>query len=192
MTLLLSDPNGGELLPGMSRLLRTIGVPVLNMLETRLYDSRRQRVSAAIKVTWGDGRGSIAAGIDASAGELGVEFAGPGGERTGAAREFGVGAERCFCVFRDAGEAHPLVVPMMIDQIGLAQETTCVPQLMEIAAGEHDTLRDQFVRIKAIEALGRMRAHESAELLRTLAEKRDGIAYAEPSGLRAARKTHWR
>jgi len=57
-------------------------------------------------------------------------------------------------------EAHPLVVPMMIDQIGLAQETTCVPQLMEIAAGEHIRLRDQFVRIKAIEALGRMRAHE--------------------------------
>jgi len=73
----------------------------------------------------------------------------------------------------------------MIDQIGLAQETTSVPQLMEIAAGEHDILRDQFVRIKAIEALGRMRAPEAAELLRTLAEKRDGLTYAEPSGLRA-------
>ena len=83
-------------------------------------------------------------------------------------------------------DAHPLVVPMMIDQIGLAQETTCVPQLMELAAGEHEVLRDQFVRIKAIEALGRMRAQEAAELLRTLAQKRDGITYAEPSGLRAA------
>jgi hypothetical protein len=83
-------------------------------------------------------------------------------------------------------DAHSLVVPMMIDQIGLAQETTSVPQLMEIAAGGHEILRDQFVRIKAIEALGRMRAHEAAEMLRTLAEKRDGIAYAEPSGLRAA------
>jgi hypothetical protein len=83
-------------------------------------------------------------------------------------------------------DAHPLVVPMMIDQIGLAQETTSVPQLMEIAAGEHEILRDQFVRIKAIEALGRMRATEAAEMLRTLAEKRDGITYAEPLGLRAA------
>jgi len=75
---------------------------------------------------------------------------------------------------------------MMIDQIGLAQETTSVPQLMEIAAGEHEILRDQFVRIKAIEALGRMRATEAAEMLRTLAEKRDGITYAEPLGLRSA------
>src|SRR6202043_3110644 len=83
-------------------------------------------------------------------------------------------------------DAHPLVVPMMIDQIGLAQENAAVPQLMEIAAGEHDILRDQFVRIKAIEALGRMRAQDAAELLRTLASRRDGIAYAEPAGLRAA------
>jgi hypothetical protein len=57
---------------------------------------------------------------------------------------------------------------------------------MEIAAGEHDILRDLFVRIKAIEALGRMRAQDAAELLRTLASRRDGLAYAEPAGLRAA------
>src|SRR5208337_2610707 len=83
-------------------------------------------------------------------------------------------------------DAHPLVVPMMIDQIGLAQEAAAVPQLMEIAAGEHEILRDQFVRIKAIEALGRMRASEAAELLRMLAEGREGLTYSEPSGLRAA------
>ncbi len=83
-------------------------------------------------------------------------------------------------------DAHPMVVPMMIDQLGLAQETTAVPQLMEIAAGEHESLRDLFVRIKAIEALGRMRASEAAELLRTLSEGREGLTYAEPAGLRAA------
>jgi hypothetical protein len=57
---------------------------------------------------------------------------------------------------------------------------------MEIAAGEHTTLRDQFVRIKAIEALGRLKATESMQLLHLLAERRSGIAFAEPSGLRAA------
>src|SRR5207302_11465660 len=40
--------------------------------------------------------------------------------------------------------------------------------------------------IKAIEALGRMRASEAAELLRKLAENREGLTYAEPAGLRAA------
>src|SRR5207302_9419340 len=50
LTLLLSDPRGFEFLPAMSRLLRAIGVPVLNLLESRLYEARRQRVSAAIKL----------------------------------------------------------------------------------------------------------------------------------------------
>ena len=103
MTLLLSEPNSGEFLPAMSRLLRTIGVPVLNMLETRLYDSRRQRVSAAIKLLGGGRCRPIAARAYAGAGELGVESAGSGGERTGAAGECGVGAERGVCFLGGAG-----------------------------------------------------------------------------------------
>ncbi len=186
MTLLLSEPNSGELLPAMSRLLRTIGVPVLNMLETRLYDSRRQRVSAAIKllgVTDADrllrGLTRALASWEWSLQDLAVsELARPVNAASAQSSAFVFSAL--------LADAHPLVVPMMIDQIGLAQETTSVPQLMEIAAGEHEILRDQFVRIKAIEALGRMRASEAAEMLRTLAEKRDGITYAEPLGLRSA------
>ena len=50
LTLLLTEPRGAEMLAAMARLLRTIGVPVLNLLETRLYEARRQRVSAAIKL----------------------------------------------------------------------------------------------------------------------------------------------
>jgi len=42
------------------------------------------------------------------------------------------------------------------------------PQLMEIAAGEHESLRDQFVRIKASSARTHARP-EAAELLRKLA-----------------------
>jgi len=50
LTILLSEPRSAELLPPMARLLRTIGVPVFNLLESRLYEARRQRVSAAIKL----------------------------------------------------------------------------------------------------------------------------------------------
>jgi PilZ domain len=186
MTLILSEPRSAELLPAMSRLLRTIGVPVLNMLETRLYDSRRQRVAAAIKLLGVADADRLLRGLtralaswEWSLQDLAVsELARPANSASAQSAAFVFSAV--------LADAHPLVVPMMIDQIGLAQETTSVPQLMEIAAGEHEVLRDQFVRIKAIEALGRMRAQESAELLRTLAEKRDGITYVEPSGLRAA------
>ncbi len=186
LTLLLTEPRGFEFLPAMARLVRTIGVPVLNLLETRLYEARRQRVSAAIKILAAADADRLLRGLaralaswEWSLQDLAVsELARPANAASAKSSAFVFSAV--------LADAHPLVVPMMIDHIGLAQETAAVPQLMEIAAGEHDVLRDQFVRIKAIEALGRMCAKDAAELLRNLASRRDGLTYAEPSGLRAA------
>ncbi len=186
MTLLLTEPRGPEMVPAMARLLRTIGVPVLNLLETRLYEARRQRVTAAIKLLAATDPERLLRGVARAMAswewnlqDLAVsELSRPSNSASAVSTAF------VFSAILAA--AHPMVVPMMIDQLGLAQETTAVPQLMEIAAGEHEVLRDQFVRIKAIEALGRMRCSEAAELLRTLAESREGLTYAEPAGLRAA------
>ncbi len=186
LSLLLTEPRGAEFLPAMARLVRTIGVPVLTLLETRLYEARRQRVSAAIKILAAADADRLLRGLaralaswEWSLQDLAIsELARPANAASVQSSAFVFSAV--------LADAHPLVVPMMIDQIGLARETAAVPQLMEIAAGEHEVLRDQFVRIKAIEALGRMRAQDAAELLRTLASRRDGLTYAEPSGLRAA------
>jgi hypothetical protein len=85
--------------------------------------------------------------------------------------------------------AHPLVVPMMLDQIGLAKDKAAVPMLMLIAAGIEERLKDVFVRIKAVEALGRIGAAsgtEAAELLRQILRERRGLTHMEPAGLRAA------
>jgi len=186
LTFLLGEERGGSLLPAMARLIRTIGVPVLTILETRLYDARPQRVSAAIK---------LLAAADPDRLLRGLPRALPSWEwnmQDLAISELSrpeniADAQTAASVFSSVMvNAHPLVVPMMIDQIGLRGESSAIPQLMEIAAGEHTTLRDQFVRIKAIEALGRLRATESMQLLHLLAERRSGIAFAEPSGLRAA------
>jgi len=186
LTLLLTDPRGFESLPAMSRLLRSIGVPVLNLLETRLYEARRQRVSAAIKLLSVADPERLLRGLPRALAswewnlqDLAVsELSRPSNAATSQSAAFVFSAI--------LADAHPLVVPMMIDHIGLAVESTAVHQLMEIAAGEHDILRDQFVRIKAIEAIGRMRATEACEMLRTLSEKREGLSYAEPAGLRSA------
>jgi PilZ domain len=186
LTLLLTDPRGPEMMPAMARLLRTIGVPVLTVLETRLFEARRQRVSAAIRLLAAADPDRLLRGITRALGswewnlqDLAVsELSRPANSPSAQSTAFVFSA-----ILQDA---HPLVVPMMIDQIGIGQETTAVPLLMEIAAGEHETLRDQFVRIKAIEALGRLRAMEAIELLRQLAAKKDGLTYIEPGGLRAA------
>jgi hypothetical protein len=94
--------------------------------------------------------------------------------------------------------AHPLVVPMMLDQIGLASsgETTekAVPALLGIAAGRSERFKDVFVRIKAVEALGRLGARElpaglraeTGVLLRNILRQRNGLTHVEPAGVRAA------
>lgn len=186
LTLLLTDPRGPEMMPAMARLLRTIGVPVLTVIETRLFEARRQRVSAAIRLLAAADPDRLLRGLtramaswewnlqDLAVSELSRPANMPSAQST------------AFVFSAILQDAHPLVVPMMIDQIGIGQETTAAPLLMEIAAGEHDTLRDQFVRIKAIEALGRLRAVEAIELLRQLAMKREGLTYVEAGGLRAA------
>ena len=184
LTNLMGDTRSSELLPPMARLLRTIGVPVLNLLETRLYEARRQRVSAAIKMlAAADPERLLRALPRALASwewnlqDLAVSELSRPVNATSA-------RSAAFIFSALLGEAHPLVVPMMIDHLGLAQEASAVPQLMEIAAGGHALLRDQFVRIKAIEALARMRVTEAAGLFRELCEKREGLTYVEPSGIR--------
>jgi PilZ domain len=186
LTLLLTEPRAVDLLPPMARLLRTIGVPALTLLETRLFEARRQRVSAAIRMLAAADPDRLLRGLtramaswewnlqDLAVSELARPANSPSVQST------------AFVFSAILQDAHPLVVPMMIDQIGIGQEATAVPLLMEIAAGEHETLRDQFVRIKAIEALGRLRALEAVELLKQLAGKREGLTFTEPGGLRAA------
>ncbi len=186
LTQLLAEPRGAELLPAMAKLLRIISVPVLSVLEARLFDARPQRVTSAIRLL-------AAADPDRLLRSLGRAL--PGWEWnmqdlavSELARPANASAAHtaAFVFATMLASAHPLVVPMMIDQIGLAGERAAIPELMQIAAGEHPVLREQFVRIKAIEALGRLRAMEAIQLLHLLAERRSGIAFAEPSGLRAA------
>jgi len=184
MTSLISDSRATEILPAMARLLRTIGVPVLNLLETRLYEARRQRVSAAIKLlAVADPERLLRALPRALASwewnlqDLAVSEISRPANATSA-------RSAAFIFSALLADAHPLVVPMMIDHIGLAQEVSAVPHLMDIAAGTHEQFRDQYVRIKAIEALARMRIAEAATLFRQICEQRDGLAYAEPAGVR--------
>ena len=185
LTALLNDPRGVELVPAMARLLRTIGVPVLNLLETRLYEARKQRVSAAIKLLAAADPERLLRGLPRALAswewnlqDLAVsELSRPANATSARSAAF---------VFATLlTEANALVVPMMIDHIGLTQETSAIPELMQIASGTHELLKDQYVRIKAIEALARMRVSEAIALLLELNQKREGLTYAEPSGLRS-------
>jgi hypothetical protein len=186
LRLLLTSSAGSNALPAMSRLVRAAGEPVLGALETHLLEPRRQRVATSIKLLSAADPGRLIAALprafsswDWSLQDLAV---------TELARQSAPAlrpqiAQAFLALLR---EANLLVTPGMIDHIGLIGDTSAVPRLIEIASGEADRLSDVFVRIKAIEALGRMRAPDAATLLRNLVRNRSGLTYVEPAGLRSA------
>jgi HEAT repeat protein len=184
--LMLTARKGLESLPAMVRLIHATGEPVLGALETRLYEARRQRVAASIHLLAAADPKRLAAALpralaswewslqDLAASELMKWTNPPVVEATAQA------------FLATLGEAHAMVVPCMIDHLGLANETAAVPVLMQIAAGEHLTLRDIFFRIKAIEALGRMHVTEAVPPLLKIVRDRNGLAHDEPAALRSA------
>jgi hypothetical protein len=182
----LAAPAGLDSLPAMARLVTAAGESVLGVLESHLADPRRQRAGTAIKLLAATEPQRLVnslprtlPGWDWNLQDLAVAEL---SSRDAAKKANGIA--RAFTAVLP--EAHPLVAPMMLDEIGLAGESNAVPLLSEIAAGNLEPLRDVFIRIKAIEALGRLRATSAADLLRTLLRQRAGLVHTEPAGLRAA------
>ncbi len=178
----LTQPEGLAGLAPMARLLRAIGEPATGALVSRLFDPRTQRATAAVKLLAAarperlvEALPKALHGWDWALQDLAV------GELT---RQGVPGAARAFLQVLPL--AHTLVAPMMIDEIGLAEEFAAVPLLVLIAAGAQDPLKDVFIRIKAIEALGRLAAPEAADTLRAILRQRNGLTYTEPAGLRSA------
>ena len=184
--LLLTAPRGFDSLPAMVRLIHGTGESVLGALETRLYEARRQRILTAIHLLATSDPKRLAGALpralaswewslqDLAATEL-IKWTNPP-----------VVAATANAFLATLPEAHALVVPCMIDHLGLAHETAAVPLLLEIAEGGHVTLRDIYFRIKAVEALGRMRVAEAAPSLLRIVRERNGLAHGEPAALRSA------
>ncbi|HET6143681.1 MAG TPA: PilZ domain-containing protein [Candidatus Acidoferrales bacterium] len=184
--LLLTAANGMDSLPAMVRLIHATGETVLGALETRLYEARRQRVATSIHLLASADPKRLANALpralaswewslqDLAATEL-MKWTNPP-----------VVAATANAFLITLAEAHAMVVPCMIDHLGMAHETAAVPTLLQIAEGNHLILRDIFFRIKAIEALGRMRVPESAPALLKIVRLRNGLAHSEPAALRSA------
>src|SRR5258707_15657722 len=146
----MSELGGFECSPARARLLRGSAVRVLRLLELRLYELRRQRVSAAIKLLAMADPERLLRGLPRALASWEWNLQDLAVSELSRPANTASLQSSAFIFSAILADAHPMVVPMMIDQIGLAMESTAVPTMMEIAAGGHDILRDQFVRIKAI------------------------------------------
>ncbi len=77
----------------------------------------------------------------------------------------------------------PLIRPLALDEIGMSGDPSAVPHLIRLAAGEVPAA-SAYLRLKAIEALGRLRAPEAAKLLRHIGEAKHFWGWVHPSELR--------
>ena len=78
----------------------------------------------------------------------------------------------------------PLVRPLAIDEIGMAGEQFADMRLLRIAEGDLPKGGTEYLRLKAMEALGRLKTPGAESLLRKIAESRRAFRWASPSELR--------
>lgn len=78
----------------------------------------------------------------------------------------------------------PLIRPLAVDEIGMAGEKSAEMRLLRIAEGDLPKGSTDYVRLKAIEALGRLRTAGSEAILRKVAETKKHWRWANPGELR--------
>lgn len=80
----------------------------------------------------------------------------------------------------------PMILPMALDEIGMSGDSTLAPQLLSLAEGEFLPKTGTFLRVKALESVGRLRNPDSAEPLRKFVEARRAFRWAYPAEMRLA------
>ncbi len=78
----------------------------------------------------------------------------------------------------------PLIRPLAVDEIGMCGEQSADTLLLRIAEGDLPKDSREYLRLKAIEALGRLRTAGAEAILRKVAEARKTWRWAYPSELR--------
>jgi hypothetical protein len=80
----------------------------------------------------------------------------------------------------------PMILPLALDEIGMCADPDTATKLLRLAEGEILQEGADYLRVKAIEALGRMRAPAAAGHLRRFVETRKTFGWAYPEEIRMA------
>lgn len=79
-----------------------------------------------------------------------------------------------------------MILPLALDEIGMCGDADTAPKLLRLAEGEILPQGPEYLRVKAIEALGRMRAPAAAGHLRRFVEARKTFGWVYPDEIRMA------
>jgi len=93
---------------------------------------------------------------------------------------------RCRILLKLLDHVDPLVMPMVIDEIGVTADREALGRLMNIVDGDLPLGAGPFLRVRAAEALGRIHAPESIAALQRIVETKKVFGWAHPQELRIA------
>jgi hypothetical protein len=93
---------------------------------------------------------------------------------------------RCRILLNLLDHVDPLVMPLVIDEIGIAADREALGRLMNITDGDLPAGAGPFLRVRAAEALGRIHAPESIAALKRIVESKKVFGWAHPQELRIA------
>jgi hypothetical protein len=93
---------------------------------------------------------------------------------------------RCHILMELLDHVDPLVMPLIIDEIGVTGDREALGKLLTIADGDLPAGGSEFLRVKAIEALGRIQAPETLTTLKRIVETKKMFTWSYPQELRIA------
>jgi len=93
---------------------------------------------------------------------------------------------RCRILLNLLDHVDPLVMPLVIDEIGIAADREAIGRLANIVDGDVPAGAGPFLRVRAAEALGRIHAPESITALKRIVESKKVFGWAHPQELRIA------
>ena len=91
---------------------------------------------------------------------------------------------RCRILLELLDHVDPLVMPMVIDEIGVTADREALGRLMNIVDSDLPADSSPYLRVRAVEALGRIHAPESIAALKRILEAKKVFGWANPQELR--------
>jgi hypothetical protein len=93
---------------------------------------------------------------------------------------------RCRILLELLDHLDPLVMPLAIDEIGVTSDREALSRLLTLADGDLPPGGVPYLRVKAVEALGRIQASEAIGALKRIVESKKVFGWTEPQELRIA------
>ena len=93
---------------------------------------------------------------------------------------------RCRILLGVLDHLDPLVMPLAVDEIGVAGDREALGRLLTIVDGDLPAGGGTYLRVKAVESLGRINAPEAISALKRIVETKKFLGWMQPQELRIA------